>query len=402
MRVLFISDVFFPRVNGVSTSLQTFWRELQRLGHEVTVIAPDYAREEACDPRLIRIPSRTVMFDPEDRMMRRRDIELHGDSLRRRGFDALHIQTPFVAHYAGVALARRLNIPKLETYHTFFEEYLYHYVPFLPKSWLRYAARRFSRAQCNEVDAVIVPSEAMREVLVGYGVTTRMEVLPTGIQLERFNGGDGARFRAMHGISQERPLLLHVGRVAFEKNIGFLLRVFKRVRETVPDALFVIAGEGPAATALRHEAQNVGISEHVLFVGNMDRETGLLDCYRAANVKVFASRTETQGLVLLEAMALGIPVVSTAIMGTKDVLRPGCGAEIVEEDEGQFAAAVVRVLRERDRAMCLSDAGKEYVKSWSAPTLAQRMVDLYERVAADYKSHRAYIGNASGGTIPER
>lgn len=385
MRILFITDVFFPRVNGVSTSLQTFWRELEAMGHEVTIIAPEYGQQARRAPSLIRIPARVVMFDPEDRMMHRRRILDLGGELRRQDFDLIHIQTPFVAHYAGVSLAQRLNIPRIETYHTFFEEYLFHYVPFLPKPLLRFAARRFSRAQCNEVDAVVVPSTAMRDVLAAYGVTSHMEVLPTGIQLEQFAGGDGERFRTLHDIPPTRPLLLHVGRVAFEKNIGFLLRMVKQVRMTVADVLFVIAGEGPALPSLRREAQVLGLVDNVLFVGNMDRETTLLDCYRAADVKVFASRTETQGLVLLEAMALGVPVVSTAIMGTKDVLQPGCGAEVVAEDEREFAAAVVRVLGDSALAARLSDAGKDYVKSWAAPVMARRMVDLYQNVVADYK-----------------
>ncbi len=385
MRILFISDVYFPRVNGVSTSMQTFRRELQRLGHEVDIIAPDYGQSENGDSGLIRVPSRVVIFDPEDRMMRFSSILALTDELRRRNFDLIHIQTPFVAHYAGINLARRLNIPRLETYHTFFEEYLHHYVPFLPKSWTRYVARYFSRSQCNEVNAVVVPSTAMCEVLSGYGVTTPMEVLPTGIELERFSGGDGARFRAVHGIAPERPVMLHVGRVAFEKNIGFLLRMLHRVRKLHPDVLFIIAGEGPARQALYREAQGLGVMDNVMFVGNMDRENGLLDCYRAANVKVFASRTETQGLVLLEAMALGVPVVSTAIMGTKDVLQPGCGAEVVAEDEASFAAAVARVLGDGDLAGRMSDAGREYVKSWSSLVLARRMVDLYGHLVAEHR-----------------
>ena len=385
MRILFITDVFFPRVNGVSTSLQTFWRELEALGHEVMIIAPEYGQQARRAPSLIRIPARVVMFDPEDRMMHRRRILDLGGELRRQDFDLIHIQTPFVAHYAGVSLAQRLNIPRIETYHTFFEEYLFHYVPFLPKPWLRLAARRFSRAQCNEVDAVVVPSTAMRDVLASYGVKSHMEVLPTGIQLEQFANGDGERFRALHDIPERRPLLLHVGRVAFEKNISFLLRMVKQVKTTVADVLFVIAGEGPAVLSLRWEAQDLGLADNVLFVGNMDRESALLDCYRAADVKIFASRTETQGLVLLEAMALGVPVVSTAIMGTKDVLQPGCGAVVVAEDEGEFAAAVVRVLGDSALAARLSNSGKGYVKSWSAPVMARRMVDLYHSVLADYK-----------------
>ena len=225
----------------------------------------------------------------------------------------------------------------------------------------------------------------MRDVLASYGVKSHMEVLPTGIQLEQFANGDGERFRALHDIPERRPLLLHVGRVAFEKNISFLLRMVKQVKTTVADVLFVIAGEGPAVLSLRWEAQDLGLADNVLFVGNMDRESALLDCYRAADVKIFASRTETQGLVLLEAMALGVPVVSTAIMGTKDVLQPGCGAVVVAEDEGEFAAAVVRVLGDSALAARLSNSGKGYVKSWSAPVMARRMVDLYHSVLADYK-----------------
>ena len=385
MRILFISDVFFPRVNGVSTSLQTFWQELKRLGHDITVIAPDYGFDEIQNSSLIRIPSRVVLFDPEDRMMYKRRILDLGTELRSRDFELIHIQTPFVAHYAGVYLSRLLNIPLLVTYHTFFEEYLFHYVPFLPRSWLRFAARRFSRTQCNDVDAVVVPSTAMRNILSDYGVTTRMEVIPTGIQLEQFEGGNGARFREAHGIPRERPLLLHVGRVAFEKNISFLLRMVKQIKKSITDVLLIIAGEGPAASALRREVIKLDIADNVMFIGNMDRETMLMDCYRAADVKVFASRTETQGLVLLEAMALGVPVVSTAMMGTKDVLQPGCGAEIVGEDEQEFAAAVMRMLSDSELAKRLSDRGREYVKSWSAPIMAGHMVDLYHQVVRDHK-----------------
>lgn len=386
MRILYITDVYFPRVNGVSTSLQTFWRELERLGHEAKIIAPDYGQPEIRDARLLRVPSRGVMFDPEDRMMhKRRILELSGE-LQRQDFDIIHIQTPFVAHYAGVTLSRRLGIPRIETYHTFFEEYLFHYVPLLPKSWLRYAARRFSQNQCNEVDAVVVPSTAMRDVLTEYGVTTRMDVLPTGIQLERFSGGDGMRFRALHNIPETRPLLLHIGRVAFEKNISFLLRMAQQVKKSRADVLLVIAGEGPALPVLRREAQDLGMTDNVLFVGNMDRETALLDCYRAADVKVFASRTETQGLVLLEAMALGVPVASTAVMGTKDVLQPGCGAEVVAENEQEFAAAVLRILDDNALAKRLSHTGKNFAESWAAPVMARHMANLYSQVAEDYKS----------------
>jgi glycosyltransferase involved in cell wall biosynthesis len=159
MRVLMISDVYFPRINGVSTSIQTFRRDLAALGQQVDLLAPAYpARADADQEDILRIPSRYLFFDPEDRMMSARAIRKKIPELRRRRYDLVHIQTPFVAHYLGLRIARELGVPVVETYHTYFEEYLYHYLPWLPASWLRGAARRFTRSQCNQVDAVVVPS----------------------------------------------------------------------------------------------------------------------------------------------------------------------------------------------------------------------------------------------------
>jgi glycosyltransferase involved in cell wall biosynthesis len=380
MRILFVSDVYFPRVNGVSTSIKTFTHALQRLGHEVTLIAPDYGDNGPPDARIERIPARVVPYDPEDRLMARGAVLARTERLRGMNFDVVHIHTPFVAHYAGRALARALELPTVESYHTFFEEYLFHYVPLLPKAWLRALARRFSRAQCNEVNAVVVPSSPMHEVLLRYGVRTPMEILPTGMELDQFTGGDGVGFRARHGIAPQRPVLLHVGRVAFEKNIDFLLRVLDRVRHSVPDVLLIIAGEGPAQTALQRQAAKLKLDDNIRFLGYMDRDTELLNCYRAADIKVFASRTETQGLVLLEAMALGCPVVSTAIMGTRDVLKPGCGAAVVNEEPTEYADAVVRVLRDADLRARMGREGMDYVRAWSADALASRLVTLYGAV----------------------
>ncbi len=384
MRILMISDVYFPRINGVSTSILTFRREFQENGHQVTLIAPDYGTENGIDPDIYRIPSRYVVVDPEDRMLRYRAILKHADELNGKKFDILHIQTPFVAHYAGLNLARRLALPVVETYHTFFEEYLYNYVRFLPRSTLRFAARRFSSRQCNSVQGLVVPSSPMLEVLRGYGVTTPARVIPTGIELLRIHGGDGAAFRARHGIEAQRPTLVHVGRIAHEKNIDFLLHVVKSVRERLPSVLMIVAGEGPALAGLRKLAHALDIEDNVLFVGYLSRDNELLDCYRAGDAFVFSSRTETQGLVLLEAMALGVPVVSTAVMGTKDILKAGKGALVAEETIPDFTDKVTAILTDAQLRERLSREAGEYVKDWSAEALADNMLDFYEEVIATH------------------
>jgi len=375
-----ISDVFFPRVNGVSTSIQTFRHDLAARGCESWLVAPDYPERWQDDERVLRQPSRYLKFDPEDRMMKTGAtlaacMELAGK------VDVLHVQTPFVAHWIGIKAARELHVPVVETYHTFFEEYLHHYLPLLPASIARALARTFSRRQCNAVDAVVAPSRQLADVLEGYGVTRRIETIPTGLNLDEFTRGDGAAFRASHGIALDRPVMLLVGRVAHEKNIGFLLRVLGEVVRSVPTVLFVIAGEGPALPALRRVAADAGLESHVLFVGYLDRRGPLLDCYRAADVFVFASRTETQGLVLLESLALSVPVVSTAVLGTKEVLANAAGALVVQEDVAEFAAAVTRVLTEPGLRARLKSAGREFVeRQWSSREMARKLLALYEEV----------------------
>jgi glycosyltransferase involved in cell wall biosynthesis len=323
-----------------------------------------------------------VVFDPEDRRMQWRSILQHLPELRRQQFDLIHIQTPFVAHYAGVLLSRRVGLPRVETYHTLFEEYLYHYVPFVPRSWMRALARRFSRNQCNNLDALVVPSGAVLEVLRAYGVSVPIEIIPTGIEMEQLEGGDGVAFRARHGIAPGRPTLVHVGRVAFEKNIDFLLRMLVRVRSRILDVLLVIAGEGPALKHLRRLAARLCIEESVLFVGYQDRKQALLDCYCAGDVFVFASHTETQGLVLLEAMALGVPVVAPAIMGTKDILGPGKGAMVAGLDEVEFASKVVALLEDDALRERLGREGQVYAREWDARRMAERMAGFYAQVRA--------------------
>ena len=380
MRVLMISDVYFPRINGVSTSIQTFARELVSQGCAVTLLAPDYGPTVPEPFEVIRIPSRYLPLDPEDRLLRVGALRRRRPDLARRGFDLLHIHTPFVAHYSGLALARRLGIPTVESYHTFFEHYLDHYVPLVPAAWLRALARRFSAAQCNAVDALVVPSQAMLEVLHGYGVRTLARVIPTGIELGQFGHGDGPRFRQRYGIPALRPVLVHVGRLAFEKNVAFLLRMLVLVKARLPEVLLVVAGEGPARRALTDQARKLGLVDNILFVGYLGRDGPLEDCYSAGAAFVFASRTETQGLVLLEAMALGVPVVSTAVMGTREVLAEGRGSLIAPEDEQAFAARCVQVLTDPALRESLAREAHAYAQSWSAPVLAQRLLGFYREI----------------------
>lgn len=388
MHILMISDVYFPRINGVSTSIDSFRSELHALGHRVTLICPEYPESHALarasdhvdDEDILRIPARRVIFDPEDRMMRFNVTCGLIPILRSRAVDLVHIHTPFVAHYAGVKIARALGLPVVESYHTFFEEYLYNYIHWLPKSWLKNAARFFSRSQCNDVDALIVPSTPMRNTLLTYGVNTPMHIIPTGLNLTQFCTPIAHDFRAQIGITAEQPMLLFVGRVALEKNIDFLLTMLPFVLEKNPHAILVIAGEGPAERHIKQQIDQLGIHASVKCVGYMRRDGALQDAYRAADVFVFASRTETQGLVLVEALALGTPVVALGVMGTLDVLNAEGGCVIPAEEPRAFAEAINHLINTPAHHQHMTEQALHYAKCWSAEQKTQQLLSQYAQL----------------------
>lgn len=377
MRVLMVSDVYFPRINGVSASIETFRKTLQASDIEVDIVVPRYG-DELEEDGVTRVKGKQIPFvsDAEDRRlswrkMKRTVLE------RARDCDLIHIHTPFIAHYAGIRAARRLNLPVLATYHTLFAEYLQHYVPLLPHRYLSRLARSFSRRQCNALDAVVVPSTAMLEQLTAYGVRVPMHILPTGIPLDKFARGNRATFRQKQGIAETRPTALFVGRVAHEKNIGFLLRVWAQALQQNPDLLLLVAGDGPALPDLKKEAEQLGIAHAVKFLGYLDRNGELLDCYAAADVFVFASLTETQGMVLPEAMAAGLPVIALAKLGTRDILEAGKGCIAPPEDEAAFTGAVLRFFSDAELRARLQAEAPETARDWSDVASSKRMAELY-------------------------
>jgi glycosyltransferase involved in cell wall biosynthesis len=220
-----------------------------------------------------------------------------------------------------------------------------------------------------------------------------LQVVPTGLELEEFSGGgDRLAFSERFEVDPQRPSMVYVGRVAFEKNIGMLLDVVERIRRTIPDILLIIAGEGPARRALEIRAGKMGLQRNVLFVGYLSRGRQLWDCFCAGDIFVFPSRTETQGLVLLEAMALGVPVVGYAELGAAEVLTGRSGGVVVEGDADAFAGSVLELLRDEDRRAALSARGLSYAREWSAHEMTRRMLNVYrDAVAPELRNAAASV-----------
>ena len=378
MRILMVSDTYFPRISGVASSIRSFRSGLTRLGHEVDLLIPAYGAGDSEDPGIFQVPAWRIAPYPEERLMTPSGCLRTAKRLASQRYDVIHIQTPFMAHFCGRALARRWHIPAVLSYHTYFEAYIGHYYPWIPQAAARHWIRWISRVQCHSVQTVIVPSAAMAKAVAGYGVRTRIEVVPTGIDIPALPVSQRAAFRALHGIAPKRPVLLYAGRLAPEKNLPFLLHVVARLRSALPDILLLLAGDGPARASLEAQSKRQGLVDAVRFLGYLDRNGALRDAYQAADIFVFSSLTETQGMVLLEALAARLPIVAIPALGVADLLASRKGSRASAADPDRFGAECLAILRDPAlRARLAAEAGELAARS-SRDAMSQRLVDLYE------------------------
>jgi len=277
-----------------------------------------------------------------------------------------------------------MNAPIVHTYHTMFESYV-HYVRFLPHKLAVLLARRFSRWYCNKMDLVIAPSAHMKNILAGYNVYRPIAVNPTGIKTGMLQSANGAAFRERNNIDPRTPLLLFMGRIGWEKNIEFLFKALKEILARMPEVKMMVAGDGPAKGGIEDLARRMGLKDHVRFFGYFTA-SDWADCYAAADVFTFASITETQGLVVTEAMAAGTPVVAVARMGVADIMAGDRGGFLVDPDIDAFAASVLRLLKDPVLRARKSQEARAFAREWSAETMADRMLGHYRQVISSHAS----------------
>ena len=353
MRIVQFSDSYRPVVNGVATAVDLLAQGLRRQ-HEVTIVAPRHPKQTEA-PHVVRYPGYIVPTQRDYPLAfpfsRRTDARL-----REEGFDLVHTHTPFALGVAGRRLARRLNVPLVGTYHTLYVEYA-HYARPAPRGLTRWYLTGVSRKYCQASDVVVVPTEPIAEVLRGYGVTRPIHVIPSGVDIELPQNVDRAAVRAKYGLPPDTLMVLYAGRVAQEKNLELLLDAFARVVEQCPTAHLVLAGDGPTLPDLKVRAQRLGITDRVAFTGFLGHDE-LLPLYVAADVKAFASLTDTQGLVLVEAKVAGLPAVSVDAYGPSTIVRHEVDGLLCPNDAAAFAAALLRLLTDDELRRRMADAAR--------------------------------------------
>ncbi|HEX2481199.1 MAG TPA: glycosyltransferase [Methylomirabilota bacterium] len=372
MRIGLFTNNYFPMLGGVPTAVETIRRDLEALGHEVVIVAPRMAGADDGGRWLIRVPAVPAPTYPDFAL----PLPL-GPGLTRRlralDLDVFHAHHPFLLGASARRLARASGRPFVFTYHTLYDRYA-HYVPLLPRQVVARGAIRWSAGFADTADLVLAPSDFVARRLRAQGVRRPIEVLPTGIDLDRFRPGDRADARRTLRLAADDRVLLYVGRLDREKNLEFLLEAIARVR--VPRVRLLLVGRGTQAAALRRAAEARGVADRVDLRGGSPPD-GLPAYYRAADAFVFASTTETQGLAVLEAMACGLPVVAVRATGIEEVVAEGVSGLLVPEAPAVFGDAVGQILIDRDLAAKLAIGARDAALPFESTALVRRLVALY-------------------------
>lgn len=392
------TDAYYPRINGVTVSVHSYATELVKLGHTVCIVCLEYSEEQQRSSffnekdsdkkspfKIVRIPSWSMSaISKEDRMARFDKWRRVRKAMHAFKPDVIHVNSEWVIGYFGALYALHYHIPFVFTFHTMWEDYLVNYINFLPDFSLRKLGRSVVKFYLKRADLIIAPTKKIASVVHEYGIQKDAEILPTGIPDNREKYSLIRQTAIGLQLSKKCPqikgkkILLFVGRIVKEKNLSFLYDVLEAVQKKFPKTALLFVGGGPYLEDLKELAVERKLSKSVAFAGYIP-SADLPYFYKQANVFVFPSKTETQGLVTVEAMLAGLPVVAIGELGTVDVMQGDHGGFMVKEDVEEFSSRVIDLLENQQLRKKKSQEALEWGKKWKISALTPKLVECYEK-----------------------
>lgn len=377
-----MSNTYLPRIGGVANSVKAFTDEYRKRGHRTIVVAPDYEGKDEDETDVVRIPSIQHLSGIDYSVM----LPIPGfleSHLKDFKPDIVHSHHPFLIGSTAQRVSVRFGIPLVFTHHTRYELYT-HYTP-VESSKMKKFITALSCGYENLCDCVIAPSESIREILLERGVTSPIKIVPTGVYVNEYKNGDGGQIRDKYNIPQDAFVAGYVGRIAQEKNLIFLSKAVVKFLKKNKNAYFLLVGKGPVKDRIRQYVKEKGLSERVILTGPLTGDE-LINAYHALDVFVFASHTETQGMVITEAMAAQLPVVALDATGIREVVSNGeNGYLIKKQSKKDFADALsgISELTDEKREM-MKQRALETAEKFSMQNSADSMLDIYRDTVKDY------------------
>ena len=379
MRVGMFANSYLPVVNGVVRSIMLYRQGLLNDCHFVGVFAPDARDYEDEQPFIFRYPaiplpsqmklSFPVVAAPHITWM-----------VPRLKLDVIHAHHPVIVGAEAARFSEELDVPMVFTFHTMYHEYT-HYFLGMDNDLVKQIVRRSVRDFANRADHIIAPSPAVVNLMPSYGIQKPVDILPTPVDIDKFKPRPNPLLN-----NPDRIRLIYVGRVAKEKNLDFLLRVFAQAAAKDERLEMLLVGGGPSLDDLRKLAKRLKIDHKVTFTDMVPFER-VVDELSLADLFIFSSTSETQGLVVLEAMAAGLPLVMVESEALLYFVNPGQDCVVVPEKEEDMVAAILSLINDPDRLRAMGKAARKNAERYSIPALTSRLLDVYQAAAdAHYRA----------------
>lgn len=379
MKIGYFTEGYLPQLNGVATSVEAWAKGLEKLGHKVYIIAPEYPGYKDRDG-VIRLSSFRIVKQPDIRLAVYLPIKSMFE-ISKMDFDIVHGFSGGTISTLGLIVARLKKIPFVFAYYTRFNHYTHYFLN--GKVINAQMIEKTSRIFCNKSDCIITPASKIKDELISFGVKKPIIVIPSGVDLEKFNKKQKGYLRKKTGIIGGK-ILLYVGRLGKEKSVDFLLYAFQLIHDRDSQAHFVLVGDGPEKNSLKQLAKKLNIERNVYFMGLIDQmEMGKV--YTDCEIFVFASQTETQGMVILEALASGVPVVAVKDSVYDGIIKDKMNGILVDGDPKMFAAACLKILNNISYRKKLSDFAAKSMQEFSLSVTALSFEKLYKNLISQKK-----------------
>jgi 1,2-diacylglycerol 3-alpha-glucosyltransferase len=385
MKIAIFTNNHLPNPYGVSGSVESFRREFERMGHEVYIFAPHWKGYQDKNPRVFRYPAIETNIKIKFPIAIPYSRKING-IVDKLDLDVIHSQHPNLLGSAAARWAEKKNIPLVFTWHTLYDQYA-HFAPFVPPRVAAWLAIRNARNYANKCDTVIVPTSSVGEIIKKWGVKNKNIVaIPTGVEERQFADPDGASIRKKYGITGDEILLFVMTRLTAEKNMEFLVDAAADIVGKNKNTKFMICGDGNLKNILEKKVADAELEDKTIFVGIVGDDEKK-NYYAAGDIFVYASKSETQGMVLTEAMYSGLPIVAVRATGVKDIVENNKTGFLVSEDKHDFSEAVQKLIDDESlRKQFGEESGHVAREKYTAKVCAGRILRVYEETIGKKKA----------------
>lgn len=386
MKIAMFTNAFEPIIGGVERSIATFVEDLEGMGHETLVVTLAVAGAEESEPGILRLPAVKEVSGTEFSMKLPLPAVI-GDELDAFAPDVIHSHHPFMLGDTALRAGRQRLLPVVFTHHTLYEQYTYQFAP--DSEVLSRFAETLSTEYANLCDQVIAPTESIRGLICSRGVEAPVEVVPSGVDVTAVANGDGDGFRRQHGIPADAFVVGYLGRVVEVKNMDYTVQAVADFLRRTPEAWFLMVGDGESLGSCRARLQEAGVDDRVVAPGSLTG-TDVADAYGAMDLFAFASLSDTQGIVLVESLSAGSPIVALDATGARDIIQDDRNGRLLptKSPPDAFADELCRI--EGDRALLAQwrKAARERAEEFERQHCATRLVELYQRLAGEARTTR--------------